>query len=128
MHAFSKIQPPHSIIDNVSHNARIELAIADLESQTELNFAATARKYNVQRTTLSRRFKNETNSKKDAISSVSKTLTNLEKDVLVRYINNLDIRKLPSISQIMKISLRRSQIKILILIGLSDFFNARKKY
>jgi len=32
MHAFSKIQPPHSNMDNISHNDRIELAIADLES------------------------------------------------------------------------------------------------
>jgi hypothetical protein len=31
-HTLSKIQPPYSKMDNVSHNARIELAIADLES------------------------------------------------------------------------------------------------
>jgi hypothetical protein len=58
-HTLSKIQPPHSKIDNVSHNARIELAIADLESQTQPNFSATARKHNIQRTTLARRFKGE---------------------------------------------------------------------
>ncbi len=33
MHAFSKIQPPHSNTDNIPHNDRIELAITDLESQ-----------------------------------------------------------------------------------------------
>jgi hypothetical protein len=89
-------------MDNVSHNARIELAIADLESQAQLNFAATARKYNVKGTTLSRRFRGETSSREDAISSVSKALTNVEEDVLVRYINNLNTRELPPTPQIVK--------------------------
>jgi hypothetical protein len=42
MHAFSKIQPPHSNMDDIPHNDRIELAIADLESQECVNYAATA--------------------------------------------------------------------------------------
>ena len=65
MHAFSKIQPPHSNMDDIPHNDRIELAIADLETQEYLNYAATARKYKVERTTLSRRHKDVTGSKED---------------------------------------------------------------
>jgi hypothetical protein len=102
MHAFSKIQSPYSIMDNVSHNDRIELAIADLESQAQPNFAITARKYNLKRTTLSRRFKGETGSKENAVSYALKAFTNVEKDVLVRYINNLNARRLPPTSQIIK--------------------------
>ena len=55
MHAFSKIQPPHSNMDNISYNDRIELAIADLESQDRFNYTAIAKKYYLVRTTLSRR-------------------------------------------------------------------------
>jgi hypothetical protein len=102
MHAFSKIQPPYSIMDNLSHNDRIELAIAELESQAQPNFAATARKYNLKRTTLSRRFKSETGFKENAISYALKALTNVEEDVLMRYINNLNTRKLPPTPQIIK--------------------------
>jgi hypothetical protein len=58
-HTLSKIQPPHSNMDHISHNDRIELAITDLESQAQPNFAATAQKYNVKRITLARRFKGE---------------------------------------------------------------------
>jgi hypothetical protein len=34
-------------MDDIPHNDRIELAIADLETQEYLNYAATARKYNI---------------------------------------------------------------------------------
>jgi hypothetical protein len=91
----SKIYPQHSTIDHISHNDRIELAITDLESQAEPNFAVTTRKYNVKRIMLVRRFKSETVSQQEAISYTSKILTNAEEDVLVQYINDLSIRGLP---------------------------------
>jgi hypothetical protein len=62
-HILSKIQSPYSKMDNVSYNDRIEFAITDLESQTQSNFSAIARKYNVQRITLTRYFKGESISK-----------------------------------------------------------------
>jgi hypothetical protein len=77
MHAFSKIQPPHSIMDDIPHNDRIELAIADLETQKYLNYAATARKYKVERTTLSRRHKDIISSKEDQYSYTVKAFTNV---------------------------------------------------
>jgi hypothetical protein len=44
IHAFSKIQPLHSIMDNIPHNDRIKFAIAYLESQARFNFSASASK------------------------------------------------------------------------------------
>jgi hypothetical protein len=64
MHVFSKI-PPHLNIDDIPYNDRIELAIADLETQEYLNYAVTARKYKVERTTLSRRHRDIIGSKED---------------------------------------------------------------
>jgi hypothetical protein len=68
MHAFSKIQPSHSNMDDIPHNDRIELVIADLETQEYLKYAATARKYKIERTTLSRRHKDIPDSKEDQYS------------------------------------------------------------
>jgi hypothetical protein len=77
MHAFSKIQPPHSNMDDIPHNDRIELAIADLEIQEYLNYAATARKYKVERITLSRRHKDVIDSKKNQYFYIIKVFTNV---------------------------------------------------
>jgi hypothetical protein len=52
-------------MDDIPHNDRIELAIADLETQEYLNYTATARKYKIERTTLSRRHKGVIGSKED---------------------------------------------------------------
>ena len=43
----------------MDHNARLEAALADLEIQEVPNFAATARIHEVDRITLSRRFRKE---------------------------------------------------------------------
>jgi hypothetical protein len=102
MHAFSKIQPPYSNMNDIPHNDRIELAIADLETQEYLNYVVTARKYKVERTTLSRRYKGITGSKEVQYSYTVKTLTNIQEDVLIRYINDLNIRRLLLTLQIVK--------------------------
>jgi hypothetical protein len=94
MHAFSKIQPPYSNMDDIPHNDRIELAIADLESQECLNYAATAKKWNIERTTLSRRYRGVIGSKVDQYSYIVKAFTNMQEDVLIRYINDLNVRGL----------------------------------
>jgi hypothetical protein len=46
-------------MDNISYNDRIELAITDLESQIQSNFSSTARIYDVNRITFTKRFKSE---------------------------------------------------------------------
>jgi hypothetical protein len=44
MHDFPKFNPLHSKMDCIAYNDRIQLAIADLESQERLNYADTAKK------------------------------------------------------------------------------------
>jgi hypothetical protein len=64
-------------MDDIPHNDRIELAIADLETQECLNYAATARKYKIERITLSRRHRGVTGSKEDQYFYIAKALTNV---------------------------------------------------
>jgi S-adenosylmethionine synthetase len=64
-------------MDDIPHNDRIELAITDLETQKCLNYAATARKYKVERITLSRRHRDVIDSKKNQYSYIIKTLINV---------------------------------------------------
>jgi hypothetical protein len=89
-------------MDNISSNDRLQLAIADLKSQESLNYASTARKWNVDRSTLSRRHRGVTGSKDDQYSYAVQALTNVQEDVLVRYINDLSARGLLLIPQIVK--------------------------
>jgi hypothetical protein len=83
-------------MDDISHNDRIELAITDLETQEYLNYAATARKYKIERTTLSRRHKSVIGSKKNQYSYTIKAFTNVQENVLIQYINDLNARELLS--------------------------------
>ncbi len=111
MHAFSKIQPQHSTMDNIRHNDWIELAITDLESQDCPNYASTTKKYHVNRSTLSRRYRGVTGTRQDAISYSSRALTDTQENVLVQYINKLSARGLPPTLRLLKISQKRSQAK-----------------
>jgi hypothetical protein len=56
----------------MAHNNRIAEAIADLRTQDCPNIAATAKKYKLDRSTLSRRFRGEIGTIKDANSYVSR--------------------------------------------------------
>ena len=44
-------------MSNLNHNERIEKAIEDLNSSDKLNYAAIARKWSIERTTLAKRHK-----------------------------------------------------------------------
>jgi hypothetical protein len=46
--------------NSMDHNAQIQKAIDDLKSQSHTNFAATARRWKVERITLTKRFRGET--------------------------------------------------------------------
>jgi hypothetical protein len=59
----------------MDHEARIQAAIADLESQTRRNYACITRKWDIERTTLARRFRGETGPNRDTISYAYKQLT-----------------------------------------------------
>ena len=89
-------------MDNLTHNDRIEAAIADLKSQSRLNIAKTGRKWGIARETLSKRYRGETGTKEEATSNSRKALTDMQEDALIRYINMLSARGLPPTPQIIK--------------------------
>ena len=71
------------------NEADIQAAISDLESQEVPNVTQTAQKYNLQKTTLMRRFKGETVSRTEAHSRDKKLLTSAQEMVLISHIRKL---------------------------------------
>ena len=76
------------------NNEAIEQAIKDLKSQKSPNFTTTAKKYDLDRTTLTRRFKGEALSYSEARSRSHKLLTNAQESVLIDHIRKLSDRGL----------------------------------
>ena len=72
----------------------IDAAICDLESQDAPNITATAKRHNVDRSTLSRRWRGKTSSREDHIDSIS-LLTKQQQKNLISYINKLTERGIP---------------------------------
>ena len=52
----------------MDHEARTQAVITDLESQDRVNYQATTKKWNLDRTTLARRYRGETVSNQEATS------------------------------------------------------------
>jgi hypothetical protein len=75
MTAFPTTNAPTSKLHRMDHDARIESAITDLESQGHPNITATAKKWKVTRETLLKRFRGETVSRQEATSYIRKKLT-----------------------------------------------------
>ena len=86
----------------MDHNERITEAIADLKAQDRPNIAATAKKYQVARTTLSDRFKGKSSTIEDANSYVRQQLTQTQEEALIAYVNKLNNRGFPPTPQILK--------------------------
>jgi len=86
----------------MDHEARIQAAIYDLESQERPNVAATARKHKVARRTLAHRFRGETGPNQEATSYSRKQLTDTQEEALITYINKLNDRGIPPTPQILK--------------------------
>ena len=86
----------------MAHNDAIKQAITDLESQNPPQYAATAKKYNVDHTTLMRRFKGEITSYSEARSKTHKLLTNAQELVLIDYIRKLSDRGIHPTPQILE--------------------------
>ena len=76
-------------MDSMSHDARIEAAIAELKPQKRVNYAATARKWKVEPTTLRRQFIGETRSIQEANAESHQKLTSIQEEVLIEHINKL---------------------------------------
>jgi hypothetical protein len=85
-----------------THEARIELAIADLDSQDVPSYRETAKRYKLNNCTLRRRYIRETMPRKTAISLHRQCLTFPQEEVLITTINRLTDRGMPPTSHIVR--------------------------
>jgi hypothetical protein len=102
MTTFNFFLPSTSTMAQSTHDARIELAIADLLRQTKPNYMRTARKYEINRTTLRSRFLGNQLSKKAAASEYRQRLTFAQEEALISLINTLEDRGLPPTSRMVR--------------------------
>jgi hypothetical protein len=77
-------------------------AISDLNSQEGPNFSSTAKKHNIDRTTLMRRFKHQTVWIQEANSRNLKLLTDEQEEVLIKRILKLSTRGFYLTSQMLR--------------------------
>ena len=82
--------------------ASIEAALADLALQESFNYTATAKKFNVNRSTLSRRHRGKTAFVKESKQTTS-ILSNQQEKELIRYINKLTERDIPSSNAMIRV-------------------------
>ena len=78
MHDFLTANPHSLNANNMDHEARIQAAITDLESQDRVNYAVTVKKWNIDRSTLSRRHRGKTALIQDANSYARRQLTDIQ--------------------------------------------------
>ena len=83
-------------------NARIEAAMAMLDSQSTLNYTEAARAFDIHPTTLARRYRGQTGSREEANSNYRQCLNSTQEDTLLGYIDSLTDRHIPVTSQIIK--------------------------
>src|SRR5439155_25061996 len=84
----------------LTHNDRIQSAIADLESQEHANFGKTAKKWGVNRTTLRRRFNGEQRTHQQFRSQAKQCFSDAQEESLIGQINRLSVRGIPPTSRI----------------------------
>jgi hypothetical protein len=102
MHDFPDFASSYSTTMDQSHDARIALAIADIGDQIAPNYAEYARKYKLVPSTLSRRHRGVTTSRREGISENHQNLTTLQEQTLIDHINRLTDRNLPPTAQIVQ--------------------------
>jgi hypothetical protein len=85
-----------------THNAQIELALADLRSQLKPNYLTTSKKHGLSETTLRRRFKGQQLSYDAAKAMVHQRLTIAQEETLIGYINDLTNRGMPPTPQMIR--------------------------
>src|SRR5450432_2211962 len=85
-----------------TNEAQLELALADLSKQSIPNFSGTAKRFQVNRTTLRRRFDGSQQSFRAAREDTNQCLTTAQEEALIGFINRLTDRSLPPTSQIVK--------------------------
>jgi hypothetical protein len=99
---FCIFHPPSSIMNNSTHNDRIELALADLRQQEKPNIRCTAKFFSLLESTLRRRWQGKTMSHSAAASEYKQRLTNAQKKALIKQINQLTDRRMPPTSSIIR--------------------------
>ena len=82
--------------------ASIAAALADLALQESPNYTATAKKFNINRSTLSRRHRDITVSVKESKQTTS-ILSNQQEKELIRYINKLIERDISSLNVMIRV-------------------------
>ena len=97
---------PHLLLssttDQMVNEQDIQEALADLRTQEKPNFTDTAKKYNIVRSTLTRRFNGETTSMEECISMHRQALSRSQENALLDLINRLTDRNLPPTPRIVK--------------------------
>jgi transposase-like protein len=91
-----------SSMDSMSHDARIEAAIAELDSQERVNYAATAKEWDLDPTTLWRRHIGKTRSIQEANTESHQKLINIQEEALIEHANKLTNQGIPPTPQILK--------------------------
>jgi transcriptional regulator with XRE-family HTH domain len=84
----------------MANSGAIDKAIEVLRSQKTPKYAEVARKFNLSRHTLMRRFKGETLPRADAVSLHLKALTTVQERELITHLNRLSDRGIPPTVQI----------------------------
>lgn len=85
-----------------SKMAQIEAALAHLKALEKPNYAATARLFEVQETTLRRRFLGETKSIKEHAAERLQHLNPAQEEEILRYIDKLTHKHIPPTTQTVK--------------------------
>lgn len=85
-----------------THNARMELALADLDQQDKPNLRGTAKRYDLVESTLRRRWKGQSMSIQAASSEYKQRLTSAQEEALIQQINRLTDRGMPPTSRIVR--------------------------
>lgn len=91
-----------SNINKSTLNARIELAIADLNQQDKPSLRGTAKRFSLIESTLRRRWKGQTISQEAAASKYKQRLTFAQEEVLIQQINRLTDRGLHPTARIVQ--------------------------
>jgi hypothetical protein len=86
----------------MSYEERMQKALDEIGSSLEPNYATIAKKYKLERSTLSRRARGKTTSRAEFLSEVKQCLTNAQERVLINQINRLTERGIPPTSQMVK--------------------------
>ena len=80
----------------------IQAALVDLDTQSQPDYSAAAKKYSLYRTTLLRRHRGVTRSRDTFLSETTRYLTNEQEAVLIKHINRITDRGMPPTAQIVR--------------------------